>query len=84
MIVTVLLRTADAIAGLGLALPDTLLLIGVAQTKSIMLEHADRHANRRCTAVQYVGTGHDLRQMLTYRVADFLVVPQPVASASGE
>ncbi len=45
LIVAVLLRTADAIAGLGLALADALLLVGVAQLEAIVLEHAHRHAH---------------------------------------
>src|SRR5690606_17083162 len=76
------LRAADAIARLGLALAHALLVIAVAQSEAVMLQHLDRHAHGAGTAAQHIGTGNDLRQVLAYCIAYLFVVTEPVARAA--
>ena len=75
---------AILIAGLGLALPDALLFVGVAELEAVVLEHLDGHAHRRGAAVEHVRAGNDLGQVLSDSVADFVVMTQPVACTARE
>src|SRR5690606_8553016 len=84
LLLAFLLRAADAIAGLGLPLPDALLLVRVAEPEAIVFEHPHRHAHRARASAQDIGPCDDLRQVLAHRFANLLVVPQPVARTSRE
>src|SRR6185437_120335 len=81
---TLLGRIGEHIAGLGLALAGALLLLRRAQTKVIVLQHADRHPHGARAAVDQLPARDDLRQVLPHRLADLLVLTQPVARATGE
>src|SRR6185503_19424892 len=84
LVVAVLLRTADAIARLGLTLADALLLVGGPQLEAVVLQHAHRDAHRRGAAVEDVCTGDDLRQVLPHGIANLIVVTQPVPGSARE
>src|SRR5207302_439614 len=66
------------------ALPGALALLGAAQAEVIVLEHAHRHAHGAGAAVDDVAAGDDLGEVGAHRLADLLVVAQPVARAARE
>src|SRR5690606_17259842 len=82
--IALLLWPADAIARLRLSLPDALLLVRVAQTEPIVLQHAHRHPYGARPAAEHVGARHDLRQVAPHCIAHLLVVSQPVPGATRE
>ena len=84
LVAVLLLRAADAIAGFGLTLSDTLLLVRRSQSEAIVLEHAHRHAHGARATREDIRARDDLRQMLSHCLTHFLVVAQPIPCASRE
>ena len=66
------------IAWLGFALTGSLLLLGAPQPEVIVFEHPDGDAHSARALVDDIRAGNNLRQMLANRLADLLIVPQPV------
>src|SRR5581483_7159787 len=77
-------RIGEHITRLGLALSGALLLLRTTQTEVVVLQHPYRHAHGAGAFVDDIRAGNDLRQMLAYRFAHLLIVPQPVACAARE
>src|SRR6185312_1371653 len=59
-----------------------LLLFGAAQAEVIVLQHSDRHPYGAGRVVYDIAAGNDLRKVFAHRLANFLVVSQPVARAA--
>src|SRR6185312_2345686 len=77
-------RIGEHVAGLGLALARALLLLGTAQPEVIVLEHAHRHAHGAGAVIDDFAAGDDVGEIGAHRLADLLVVAQPVARAARE
>src|SRR5690606_1942952 len=77
-------RRAEHVARLDVALADPLCFARASQLEVIVLEDTYRHPHGARALVDHFPTGNDLRQVLAYRVADLLVVPQPVPSPARE
>src|SRR5690606_16498958 len=77
-------RRAEHIARLHVALADAAGLVRPPQPEVVVLEdpHRDAHGSR--AFVDDVPAGYDLRQVLADRVADFLIVPQPIPGPARE
>src|SRR5690606_1210850 len=77
-------RRAEHIARLHVALADALGLVRSPEPEVVVLEdpHGNPHGPR--AFVDHVPAGNDLRQVLADRVADLLVVPQPVPGSARE
>src|SRR5262249_11848173 len=72
----------EDITRLRLPLSRALLLFGTAQAEVVMLQHPHRHAYGACGVVYDIATGDDLREVFAHRLADFLVMTQPVARSA--
>src|SRR5437588_10528047 len=70
--------------GLALPCPGALGFLGAAQPEVIVLEHAHRHPHGAGAPVDDVAAGDDLGEVGAHRLADLLVVAQPVARAARE
>src|SRR5690606_28284068 len=77
-------RRAEHVARLHVALADAVRLARAPQAEVVVLEDPHRNADRSRALVDHVPAGNDLRQVLADRVADFLVVPEPVSGAARE
>src|SRR5262249_40250428 len=67
------------IARLGLSLARALLFLRTTQPEVVMLQHTHGHAHRARAFVDDISAGDYLGEVLADRLANLLIVPQPVA-----